>query len=88
MKRKLGKGFALVLMSLDFMTLVIKAASLSADNERENYVESSQKMRKHPRLLLLRGEEKKLLKDIKRDSTWSQIHQSIIEVSNQLSKQP
>ena len=88
MKRTLGKGFALVLMALAFMTLGIKAASLSADNEWENYVESSQKMRKHPRLLLLRGEEKKLLKDIKRDSIWSQIHQSIIDVSNQLSKQP
>ena len=36
MKRTLGKGFALVLMALAFMTLGIKAASLSADNEWES----------------------------------------------------
>ena len=83
------KRLSLVLIALSFVTTIeTKAATLRADNEPGTYVETNQKMRKHPRLLLLKGEEKKLLRDIKKDSIWTRVHLSIIDASDQISKQP
>jgi len=82
------RRFALVLMALSFAIWGAKAFPLSADNEPEVYIKSTQKLQKHPRLLLQKGEEKKLLKDIKKDSIWTRVHECIIYASDKFSKQP
>ena len=40
------------------------------------------KMHRHPRLLLQRGQERALLRDIRKDSTWSDVHKGILSVAD------
>ena len=40
------------------------------------------RMPRHPRLLLKRGGEKQLLRDVRRDSTWSDIHRGLLGVAD------
>ncbi|HUP10920.1 MAG TPA: hypothetical protein VM187_01865, partial [Niastella sp.] len=35
----------------------------------------------HPRLLLLKNEESRITEEIKKDTTWNKVHNSIIEES-------
>lgn len=42
----------------------------------------------HPRLLLLKGEEKRILAEIKQDTTWRKVHTAIIEESEAILSLP
>ncbi len=47
----------------------------------EAQVTSRSRMPRHPRLLLQRGQEKSLLRDVRKDSTWTDVHKSILNVA-------
>lgn len=47
-------------------------------------VKQSQKMPRHPRLLMMRGEEKGIMKDVNKDSIWLSIHRSIVRRADDL----
>lgn len=51
-------------------------------------VEVSAKLPDHPRLLLLKGEEKVLKKKIQKDAVWKDIHQAILDEANAIIDQP
>ena len=38
----------------------------------------------HPRLLLLKGEEKELLKNIRKDAYWSEMHASVLKAADRI----
>ena len=40
------------------------------------------RMPRHPRLLLQRGQEKRLMRDVRKDSTWSDVHKGILGVAD------
>src|SRR5688572_9871920 len=42
----------------------------------------------HPRLLLLKGEESRILNEIKKDTTWNKVHKSIIDESEEILSLP
>ena len=42
------------------------------------YVNASMKVPSHPRIILLKGQEKGLLKKINKDPYWKDIHQNLI----------
>lgn len=42
----------------------------------------------HPRLFLLKGEEKTLLNNIKKDAVWASMHDAVIKQSNEMLSQP
>ncbi|MDO5571453.1 MAG: heparinase II/III family protein [Bacteroidales bacterium] len=48
----------------------------------------NRKMPKHPRLILLKGEEKKLKKQIQKDSLWSSINEKMIKRADNLLEKP
>jgi len=61
------------------------ATSVSA---QLNHLKEGTKMPEHPRILLLQGEEKTILKNIAADQNWAKIHQVIINESDALLTQP
>jgi hypothetical protein len=52
------------------------------------YLKEETKIPQHPRILLLHGEEKTILKNVSSDQNWAKIHQVIITESEQLLNQP
>lgn len=52
------------------------------------YLKAETKVPNHPRILLLQGEEKSILKNIASDQNWAKIHQVIIAESDHLLNQP
>ena len=61
-----------------FLLLAVVVVLFPMVCNAEDYVDATQKLPSHPRLLLLRGAEKKLMKNVKKDSIWFQVHQSIL----------
>lgn len=53
-----------------------------------NHLKEGIKMPEHPRIMLLQGEEKAILKNIAADQNWAKIHQVIINESDALLNQP
>lgn len=47
-------------------------------------VNAEEKLPDHPRLLLLKGEEKSLMKQIRKDAVWLEIHTALLEAANDL----
>ncbi|WP_106827858.1 heparinase II/III domain-containing protein [Parabacteroides pacaensis] len=52
------------------------------------FVEAGKRLPEHPRLLLKKGEEKALKKQIGKDAIWKEIHQTIMEESTALLDKP
>lgn len=73
------KRFFVFLISLLF---VFKASAQLA------YLKEDTKMPDHPRILLLQGEEKTILKNITSDQNWAKIHQVVLVESDRLLSQP
>lgn len=73
------KTFAALLMAFLFST------GLFATTE---YVNESIKIPSHPRLLLLKGEEKALLKKINKDLYWKDIHQNVLNEAGRIVELP
>lgn len=73
------KRYSLFLVSLFF---VFKASAQLI------YLKEETKMPSHPRILLLKGEEKTILKNIASDQNWTKIHQVIIAESDRLLTKP
>ena len=46
---------------------------------QNNYVSTTEKLPSHPRLLMMKGEEKSLKKSIKKDADWQKISNAILE---------
>ena len=67
---------ALGLRSL-FLLCAIVCVSLSSAQVTER-----SRMPRHPRLLLQRGQERRLMRDVRRDSTWSDVHKGILGVAD------
>lgn len=65
--------------------MILIVSSLSAQNV---YVEENVKLPSHPRLLLKKGEEKKLLKQVKKDAIWLDIHNAILEEADEIIAKP
>lgn len=61
-------------------------ARLSA--QTTNFVEAAAKLPDHPRLLLLKGEEKTLKKQLQKDAVWKDIHQAILDEADVIVEQP
>jgi hypothetical protein len=70
-----------ILMML-FAIIMVGFTSISAVEQNENTATTI--TLGHPRLLLLKGEEKGLLKQISTDKYWQKIHQTIIDESDKL----
>ena len=51
---------------------------------QEKHVEESFVMPSHPRILMMKGEEKALLRDIRKDAIWTEFHNSIIQQADEM----
>ena len=71
-----------------FLLLAVVVVLFPMVCNAEDYVDATQKLPSHPRLLLLRGAEKKLMKNVKKDSIWFQVHQSILNEADKYVKNP
>ena len=61
--------------------------SLSVSGQKE-YVTAKNQVPAHPRILLLKGQEKGLLKQIKKDAIWKETHQSLIDEASAIIQLP
>ena len=67
-------------MKTRFLLLFLFAAfSTQLAIAQEKHVDESFKVPAHPRILLLKGEEKALMRNIRKDAIWTDVHNSIIE---------
>lgn len=71
-----------------FFLLALLGFSFSTLFAQKVYVEESSKLPSHPRILLKKGEEMKLLKQIKKDAMWTEVHNSILEASDEMISMP
>lgn len=55
---------------------------------QDNYVDGTEKIQSHPRLLLFKGEEKKLKRQIAGDIVWESIHDRLIEEAESFLDKP
>ena len=63
-----------------FITFVLLGLSLSNKTwGQKTFVDGTEKVQAHPRLLLFKGEEKKLKQQINKDAVWKAIHQRLID---------
>ena len=63
-----------------FITFVLLGLSLSNKTwGQKTFVDGTEKVQAHPRLLLFKGEEKKLRQQINKDAVWKSIHQRLID---------
>jgi hypothetical protein len=67
-------SFWLVVLTLTFHPVFAQLKHLSA----------TQKVAEHPRILLLKGEEKNIQRSIKGDTNWAKIHRAVIAESNKI----
>lgn len=74
-----------ILKSYFSLLLVLGLFHFSA-NGQNNYISAATKLPDHPRLLLLKGEEASIQKNIAGDKTWSKMHQAIVAESNNIIK--
>lgn len=72
---------------LIYCTVLFLALATSVSAQL-NHLKEDTKMPEHPRILLLQGEEKAILKNIAADQNWAKIHQVIIAESDALLNQP
>jgi len=61
--------------------------SLSVSGQKE-YVTAKNQVPVHPRILLLKGQEKGLLKQIKKDAIWTDVHKSLISEASAIVQLP
>ena len=61
-----------------FFLFALMLSSLIASGQN-NYVKTAEKLPSHPRLLLMKGEEKTLKKQISKDAEWQNINNAILE---------
>ena len=66
---------------------IISFVSLTVSAQTE-YVTAKSKVPAHPRLLLLKGEEKGLMKQIKKDAIWTDVHKSLINEASAMIQLP
>ena len=62
-----------------FVLVVLLGLSLQNTWGQTTYVDDAEKVQAHPRLLLFKGEEKKLKQQINKDAVWKAIHQRLID---------
>lgn len=74
------KNALLLLFLALFITIGVRA--------QENHIGTLEKMPDHPRILMLKGEEKALLKKIKQDSYWKEIHAITLAEANKILSLP
>lgn len=55
---------------------------------QQSYVTEKTRVHSHPRLLLLKGEERTLLRNIKKDPIWTEIHNTIISAADEVIDMP
>lgn len=67
------------------MVCLVMFAGISVGKE---YVDKSYKMPAHPRLLLKKGEEKKMMKQVKKDTMLLAIHQAILDEADKMLDKP
>lgn len=68
--------------------IVLFLAFAKSVSAQLNHLKEAIKMPEHPRIMLLQGEEKAILKNIAADQNWAKIHQVIINESDALLNQP
>lgn len=68
--------------------LFIALCMITNTSASDKYVNKSIKIPGHPRLLLLKGEEKALIKKINRDAYWKDIHQSVLAEAGKIIEIP
>lgn len=51
---------------------------------QEKYVDESFRMPAHPRILLMKGEEKTLMRNIRKDAIWMYLHKAILEEADSM----
>lgn len=68
-----------------FILLILCSRILSAQTE---YVAVDVKLPSHPRILLLKGEEKNLKNNIRKDAVWQEIQNEILDEANVLLDKP
>ena len=51
---------------------------------QENYVSGTTAVPAHPRILLLKGEEKALAKQIRSDATWTEINNNVLQAADEI----
>ncbi len=68
------KGLMRIIFTVVGVLLICSYSARAAGTVEKEFVNSSVKLPEHPRLLLLKGEEKKLKKQIAKDSVWTKIH--------------
>ncbi len=69
------------ILSFILFCLVLFPGELPA---QQKYLNVHEKLPEHPRLLLFKGEEKNLKKQINRDAIWKEIHQKILDESDKI----
>jgi len=67
-----------------FSLLVVLALFRFSANGQNSYISAATKLPGHPRLLLLKGEEASIQKNISADKTWSKMHQAIVDESDNI----
>ena len=55
---------------------------------QENYVNKGTPVPAHPRILLLKGEEKTLAKQIRADAVWTEVNKNILEAADEIIPRP
>ena len=61
---------------------------ISSVSSQTKYVDASAKIPSHPRIIMLKGEEKSLLNKINKDPYWKDIHNSLIEEAGRIVNLP
>jgi len=69
-----------------FSLLLVLVLFRFSANGQNNYISAATKLPGHPRLLLLKGEEASIQKNIAGDKTWSKMHQAIVAESDNIIK--
>ena len=71
-----------------FILMTILSFSFGTLFAQKVYVQETAKLPAHPRILLKKGEEKKLMKQVKKDAMWLDIHNSILEAADEMIPRP
>lgn len=75
-------------MERKFAFLVLALLCIMPAFAQNAYVDENVKMARHPRILLQRGEEKALLKQIKKDTIWMDVHQRLLKQADEILDKP
>ncbi len=67
---------------VNVVTLLLLTCSIAT--AQTDHIGTNVKLPQHPRILMLKGEEEAIKKNIARDKTWNKLHQAILQESDQL----